>query len=367
MGAMFFRKRDEMEIRLMSERDEVSSEACLKNIIATLLRIISLYAKESDELDTRRFKQELSDILIKIRGTSDIYELTKLNEDLKRLILKQLEAERIYDERRFSELKDLVRMLMKSLNELVEEDRGFGEALREDIMKLEAASRLEDIKQLKQELARIVSEMQEQLKERQENLERAADELAMKVLDLEERLSQMTEEALVDETTKLFNRRALMRRLSDEIARYAVTNIPFSLVIFDIDNFKRINDEHGHLIGDRVLYMIGRIARETFRTDDFVARMAGDEFAAILMGCTGTESWNAVERLRDNIARKVFKYNRDGETVSLTVTISAGVAWVRKNDTPESLLERADQAMYLAKRRGRNQVVVETELEGERG
>jgi diguanylate cyclase len=140
-----------------------------------------------------------------------------------------------------------------------------------------------------------------------------------------------------------------------------LSDIPFSLVIFDVDNFKKVNDEHNHLVGDKVLYMIGRIAKETFRGDDFVARMAGDEFAVILSSA-GEDSSGAVERLRENISKKVFKYDRNGELVSIKISISAGVAWIREDDTPESLLERADKSMYLAKQRGRNKVVSETEL-----
>jgi diguanylate cyclase len=364
---MFFRKKDEMEIKLVSGKDEISLEACLKRIISSLLQIISIYAKEGEELETSKFKQQIRDMSLKLKEIEDIFELNQFNNDLKRIILKQKEDERVYDEKRISELKEIVELLMKVLNTFLSEDKGFDEAIKKDISRLEEASRLEDIRAIKRELSQVAAQLQFKIKERQKKLEKTTDELAMRVLELEEKLSQMTEEALIDETTKLFNRRALMRRLSEEISRFDVTSIPFSLVIFDVDNFKKVNDEHNHLIGDKVLYMVGRIARETFRSDDFVARMAGDEFAAMLFGSSGIDSWRAVDRLRDNISKKVFKYERGGEAMIIRITISAGVAWVRSEDTPETLLERADRAMYLAKQRGRNQVVPESELKEEGG
>ncbi|HEX29267.1 TPA: GGDEF domain-containing protein [Candidatus Poribacteria bacterium] len=364
---MFFRKKDEMEIKLVSGKNEISPEACLKSIIASLLQIIGIYAKEGEGLETSKYKQQLRDISVRLKEIEDIFELNQLKNDLTRLILRQKEAERIYDEKRISELKEIIRLLMKALNKFLSDDKEFSQGVEKDILRLEGASRLEDIRLIKQELFQVVGQLQERLRERQSKLEKTADELAVRVVELQEKLSQMTEEALIDETTRLFNRRALMRRLDEEIARFNVTNIPFSLVIFDVDHFKRVNDEHNHLIGDKVLYMVGRIAKETFRADDFVARMAGDEFAAMLFGSIGTDSWHAVERLRSNIAKKVFKYERDGKPVSIKISISAGVAWVRSDDTPETILERADKAMYLAKQRGRDQVVPESELKEEKG
>lgn len=362
---MFFRKKDEMEVKLVSGKDEISAEACLKGIIASLLQIIGVYAKEGEGLDTAKYKQQLRDISMKLKEIEDIFELNQLKNDITRLILKQKEAERIYDEKRISELKEIIRLLIKALNKFLADDKEFSQGIEEDISRLEGTSKLEDIRLIKQELSQAVAQLQKRLRERQSKLEKTADELALRVVELQERLTQMTEEALIDETTRLFNRRALMRRLEEEIARFNATGIPFSLVIFDVDHFKQVNDEHNHLIGDKVLYMVGRIAKETFRADDFVARMAGDEFAAMLFGSTGTDSWHAVERLRSNIAKKVFKYERDGKPVSIKISISAGVAWVRSDDTPETLLERADKAMYLAKQRGRDQVVPESELKEE--
>ncbi len=121
------------------------------------------------------------------------------------------------------------------------------------------------------------------------------------------------------------------------------------LGVIDIDHFKRVNDTHGHLIGDEVLLLLGRLLRSSFRYYDHLFRFGGEEFVVLIRSGVGVDPLGAFERLRRNVERYAFP--KVGH-----VSVSVGVAQVRSGDTPTACFERADKALYHAKQNGRNQV-----------
>jgi len=167
---------------------------------------------------------------------------------------------------------------------------------------------------------------------------------------------QMYESALRDGLTKAFNKKYFLDRLESEFA-YAVRHkSPLSLIMFDIDHFKSINDTHGHLAGDYCLATMSGLVLQAIRQEDVFARYGGEEFAVI---CRGVELSGATmfgERIRKMVAAQMFVHG----DVELKVTVSVGVAAVpdvgmRQH---EELIASADEALYEAKRSGRNRVVV---------
>jgi diguanylate cyclase (GGDEF)-like protein len=132
-----------------------------------------------------------------------------------------------------------------------------------------------------------------------------------------------------------------MRRSSADVGTW--------LGVIDIDHFKRVNDNHGHLIGDEVLLLMARLMRSTFRFNDQLYRFGGEEFVVLMRCDCADDAAHAFERLRGNVERYVFP--RVG-----SITVSVGFTAVRPSDTPSSAFERADKAVYHAKQHGRNQV-----------
>ncbi len=161
--------------------------------------------------------------------------------------------------------------------------------------------------------------------------------------------------ARTDSLTDLPNRRYFMQKLTDEALRIQRTGEGASLVMFDLDHFKQINDNWGHAVGDEVLRLLARRVRKTLRASDFAARLGGEEFA-VLLPSTPTEGANIfAERLRRLIADTPFETS----TGAIDVTISLGISHLTQLDKlPEEALQRADKALYLAKNRGRNRVQV---------
>jgi two-component system, cell cycle response regulator len=165
----------------------------------------------------------------------------------------------------------------------------------------------------------------------------------------------MFESASRDALTQAYNKRFFLERLNSEFAFSVRHKSSLSLIIFDLDHFKRINDTYGHLGGDFVLATLAKNVQGTLRSEDVFARYGGEEFVVISRGVDLEQTGLLAERLRALTERGVFDY----EGKQIAVTISLGVAAMPHDDikTPEDLIARADKALYEAKRSGRNRMV----------
>ncbi len=157
-----------------------------------------------------------------------------------------------------------------------------------------------------------------------------------------------------DELTRVFNRRTLTERLEQERSRAERTKAPLSVAMMDLDHFKVVNDTHGHGVGDEVLRMFAATIQSAMRDTDVFGRYGGEEFLLILTATAPGEAGPALERLRAGIESADWGSVKPG----LSVTVSMGVAGLRKDESPGQLLHRADTALYDAKRAGRNRIVI---------
>jgi two-component system, cell cycle response regulator len=172
---------------------------------------------------------------------------------------------------------------------------------------------------------------------------------------LRARLEESVELAVVDPLTGLHNRRYMEDHLHTLVAQALRSGRPLSVLIADIDHFKAVNDTRGHDIGDKVLRQVAQRFRQNIRSMDLACRFGGEEFVAIMPDLDLTRALQVGERLRASIADDMFTVEA---STALRVTLSVGMAALEGwNDTPDNLLKRADQALYAAKREGRNRVV----------
>ena len=174
--------------------------------------------------------------------------------------------------------------------------------------------------------------------------------LVVKLDEVQKRLKKL---ASTDELTGLRNRRHIMKRLEEEFERAGRTQEPLCLMMLDIDHFKRINDTHGHPFGDLVLKRVAKRLQEATRRYDIIGRFGGEEFLVISPGTTTEEASHLGERLRTMVSQEPIG---DGEK-EVAITLSAGFSLARSGDrNSETLLKRADEALYRAKQGGRNRV-----------
>jgi two-component system cell cycle response regulator len=163
--------------------------------------------------------------------------------------------------------------------------------------------------------------------------------------------------ARTDPLTQLLNRRALLQQLATEVERTRRYNAPLSILMIDVDEFKEVNDTHGHLAGDQVLIEVALLLARTARSVDSVARYGGDEFVIAVPETGEAGAIAFAERLRDKIQSHAFDIGK-GEPLKLTVSIGVADFPEAKVETAEDLLDCADQALYRAKAGGRNLVCV---------
>ncbi len=162
--------------------------------------------------------------------------------------------------------------------------------------------------------------------------------------------------AITDALTGLGNRHTMETAFPLEIDRCARDDRKVSLIMMDLDNFKSLNDQYGHIAGDRVLASIAGILRQQFRPSDILVRYGGDEFAVLLPGICEGQAMAIAERVRAEVAGNDFR--AEGDLKNLGVSVSIGIAELAAGQSLDGLLRSADDAMYRAKRSGRNTVSV---------
>ncbi|MEH6576161.1 MAG: GGDEF domain-containing protein [Amphritea sp.] len=247
------------------------------------------------------------------------------------------------------------------------ESAQLSQLIRHDVEKIHrVVNDSKDIDQLKRDvfvqLAGIVKSV-DKYKRHEEVREKA---LIARYAKMNDRLEMMEEEtlqvkvhmeaerlkALTDPLTSLPNRAAYDEQIASEVARWNRYNHHFSIAVGDLDLFKKINDTYGHLAGDKVLRLIGRILSKRCRITDFVARYGGEEFIIIMPSTTAVNARLAVEKVRLAIENSPFNFH--GKAVG--ITMSFGLAEIQQGESAEDLFDRADKALYKAKRQGRNRI-----------
>lgn len=167
-------------------------------------------------------------------------------------------------------------------------------------------------------------------------------------IELKEENKILFEKAFKDELTKMFNFRSIKEYLYLQVNESKYKEVPLSIIIFDIDNFKKINDTKGHIFGNKVIIRISEIIRENIRKDDIAGRFGGEEFIIILPNTDLNTATNIAERIRQEIDKNDFQ--------GIKVTISGGVNQYNDEDV-FTLIEIADQKLYTAKRTGKNKII----------
>jgi len=184
-----------------------------------------------------------------------------------------------------------------------------------------------------------------------------------RLVDLQTQLlkarEDLRDQATRDSLTRLWNRSSILGELSRELARSERDARPLGVVIVDLDHFKQINDTYGHLAGDAVLREAARRMQSGIRQYDSLGRYGGEEFLIIFPGCSETESYSLADRLRRQLSQTEMTMNDC--MVRITASFGVTIAFPGESLTPETLIRRADEALYKAKRLGRNRVEILTD------
>jgi diguanylate cyclase len=234
----------------------------------------------------------------------------------------------------------------------------YDESLSDATQKLEVVLNQNQIKAIVEMLVKSTGVMRETNKVLQDRLTLSKTEIG----NLQQSLEAIRTESLTDPLTGLGNRKYFDRSLGAAVQTARVSGEPLSLLMFDIDHFKSFNDSYGHLTGDQVLRLVGMSLRQAIKGQDITARYGGEEFAVLLPNTAMRQALTVADHIRRAIMAKELKKKSSGEILG-RVTISVGVSMLRPTDDTDSLIERADVCLYIAKRNGRNRVICEADPE----
>jgi len=249
---------------------------------------------------------------------------------------------------------------VEQMDEAVTEYDAFGELLDSALKVMREVGHADEQEKRRLEIIQALQQICEGHRALAQKFSRAQEYLSLIEDDnqqLSDELDRVRLLSLTDELTGLPNRRAFMRRLEDEVSRVQRHGAPLSLVIMDLDFFKKINDQQGHAAGDAVLRHYAKGVLSIFRHHDLVARYGGEEFAVLLPNTDQAGVLRALKKVRRRLADVSARLSEEGV---LLPTFSAGVAEYSPGETAHSFIERADAALYTAKRNGRDRVEVHT-------
>lgn len=229
--------------------------------------------------------------------------------------------------------------------------------MEEYSIKLDEAKDLTQIQKFIVDIIKETNDMAESSRQLNEQLEKATS----KIENLSKKLEETEKEVLLDALTGLNNRKAFDRKIKELCEKYEKREELFSIIILDIDFFKKFNDQYGHHIGDEVLSIVGSNLKKNLKGKDFPARYGGEEFIILLPNTTLDNAYLLADQMRKEISKKRLKIKKTGQILG-NITVSMGVSEIRERDTTMSVVERADAALYLAKNSGRNNVKSENDL-----
>ena len=254
-------------------------------------------------------------------------------------------------------LKDLINHMLQDLGELSRQTGGFHDNIGRLAGAIEHADSLEGLTSVVREMVEETLSVRTLVGQTQQRLQTEharASSLSGRVEELETELRRLSDEVTTDQLTQIANRRGLLQIFEGERARMERDEQTLAVGLLDIDNFKRLNDELGHSVGDQALKSLAAAANEALRPTDRVARYGGEEFVVLLPATAVEEAQQILTRLQRSLSGGLFMHDEK----NVMVTFSAGVTAYRFGESLEQALERADEALYVAKRTGKNRTCI---------
>jgi len=320
---------ENLKQRLEKETSPTNWKQLLKDVTALINSIRSRMQKEKNEFEI--FLQQVTQRLKSMDNflqseTTNLKQAKNQGSEFDNQIELNVKEIRI-DIDNASELSDLKECVTLKLDKISEHIKIYRDSENERFEK----SQVE------------ISEMHSKMN----SMESEAEQLKQIVI-------QANKEAMFDALTDIPNRLSYEKRITEEINRWKRFSTPLSIAIWDIDLFKQVNDTYGHKAGDKVLKTVAQLLIKSIRKTDFLARYGGEEFIMLLPGTKQEETMTLVNKLREKVSSCGFRYH--GSAVK--ISISCGVSSFNDDDTLEHVFERADKALYQAKKNGRNQCIL---------
>lgn len=320
--------------------------------LAVLSEAIQSGAEEADGINRRDALAEIQRCRHLMAEATDPDQIGQASQQLFAVCESTVRSMATQRSARQAEINSLIGLVREAVATIAGDNHCFASSLDQTTARFEAMAQCNDLRQLKQQLAAEVTVLKKIAAERQQSWATTVSVFQSRMASLEQQLVSSRQEASLDPLTRIANRRTFDRMCHQWLE---TDRVQFVMALIDLDDFKRINDTHGHSVGDKVLLAVAQALRSSLRSSDLVSRFGGDEFAVLL---TGLNLRQAESRLSAVASQLATASVIPGEATGITV--SCGISEVAAGDTVDSLMHRADQALYEAKRKGKNRVAVRT-------
>jgi diguanylate cyclase len=334
-----------------------SAESAFSTFTERLLSLLSALAPDAEGEDTKVFRDKLEEYRRVVIDPARKMEVSRVTEACITTCQHYFKLSRKYHLEREAEFTEIITILRDAAKVNVGDSSEFNSAVIASSERFRKLVHVEDVRELKQTLVTEVSSLRHAVEEKQKRDERAYEQLTVRVESLQARLSEVEEEASLDGLTRIANRGRFQRAFARMMDQARANGTPLSLAMLDVDNFKQINDTHGHPIGDRVLVCAAQWLGKGLRQTDFVARYGGEEFAVVMPGASAAQVEDRLNRLLEDVANSCYEYELLGKKERVRFTLSCGLADLHADETAEEFIQRTDEALYEAKRKGKNRVV----------
>ncbi len=325
-------------------------------VIRTLMVYLKDFSMDIGEIDAPGFRSALDHFAEKFFEETGAKRIHRRFDRQKQTIASYIDHQKEYIEERDRELRKIIDLLSRAMVTLNSENDAYHQQILQKGEKIEEITRLDDIRKIKTALEREVESLRETVEAKQADEQTRIQSLSSQVQTLREELKSAQEESMRDGLTGVYNRRAFDHHLQDLVDQNLVSRKGFAILLIDIDDFKRINDTYGHPVGDRVILALANACRQMIRSDDLVARYGGEEFAILLPGASRRNAVKKARQICKSIAKTHYALDDDDDSLTLSITVSVGVAECGRQDDVNMLLENADKALYKAKAAGKNRV-----------
>jgi diguanylate cyclase (GGDEF)-like protein len=337
-----------------SEREKFQT-----SLLETLVDLLTKVPVESEKIGTEEFRSELVEYREKLKLSLDNVDATTLIVSLVTMCEDYFHRARVFLKDKDDQFAEIVLLLKEAAREMANAAGALDQQIDGTAARFSRLAEVDDLQELKKRVAEEVTVLKELLARKHQQEKLTFGKLAEQIEGLQSKLQHAEHELGIDPLTQVANRGAFDRVIVDWIDRHRLDGTSFVLAVIDLDDFKKINDTYGHTIGDRALRTTADWLSNAVRASDFVARYGGEEFIVLLEHINLDRAGPRLTLLLKQLAVSRYKFETDGESCSLRISASCGVAQYKDGDSVTALISRADAAMYKAKREGKNRVVVE--------
>ena len=360
MRNLFRRKKRASEGTIQSSKTSKENEEVqrfISDFIGVLLLFLKAFSLNAKELNTKEFRSVIAALAQKIKTGKKIKEVGSFFEKNKKMMHLFIKEQNLYLAARETEFKEMIDFLTRAMARVSVDNDDFSEKMLAQTSRIEQATTLSDIKEMKSALKRVIEEVREKVREKQSRDDKQRAMLAEKVKALSNELEKAEKGTLRDSLTGIYNMDAFERYIRKVVERNTVDRTSFAMVALDIDEFDKIKETYGRKLGDRVVLAIAEKCREFLRTGDFSARYQAGLFVMVLPGESLKKAVKRSKQFCKTIAKSKYTLDDMRSEHVLSFTVSMGVSRFKNGDTAGTVTRRTLEALESARNAGGNRVV----------